>query len=91
MLGDGVGIGQHQGFGIANAAAAGVVVARHHKQHVGPQAAELIFGQVLGALAHTHQGDYRGIANDDAQHRQQRAQAVGPERAQGHSDGFTER
>ena len=90
LLEDGLGVFEHQGFREINPLAPGVVVAGHHEQHVGAQGVELAFGQVLGPLADPHQGDHRGVANDDAQHRQQAAQPVGLEGGERHRHRFAQ-
>jgi len=50
---------------------------RHDDDEVGAHAADLRCDLLLGARGDRHQGDHRGNADDDAQHRQGRAQPVG--------------
>jgi len=52
------------------------VAAGRDEQHIGPQLLQLLGDEALHAVAHGQQQHHRGDADDDAQHGQQRAQAV---------------
>ena len=88
LLGDGLGVFEHQGLGKINALAAGVVVAWNNKKHICAQVAQLTLSQVLGALANPHQGYHRSIADHNAEHGEQAAQLVGAQGGEGHPHRF---
>ena len=91
LLLDRFGIFKHQGLGAFDPLAAGVIAARHYEQHIGAEAAQLALRQVLGPFAHPHQGDHRGIADHDAQHREKAAEPVCGQGGEGHPDGLADR
>ena len=86
--GDGFGILQHERFRSRDPLASGVCVARNHKQHIGAEVVQLAFSQQLRSPSNPHQGDHRGVADHDAHHREQAAQAVAAQGGQGHPHRF---
>ncbi len=68
---------QYQRFRQVKRYALRFLITRHNKQHVWPQAFNLISHVILGTLADTNHRDDRGVTNHNAQHRQTAANLVG--------------
>src|SRR4029079_17602869 len=60
-------------------------------EHRGPERGDPVLHRLLRSAPERHHGDHRGDADDDAQHREQRAELVRAQRLERHRDCLEDR